>query len=108
MLFRSILFTNMIQRKPGGIAQEMGDCFAVIEFTYAESHLRFLGRIAEYIPHMEMWFVLTVSFMIVLFGRNCYERAFRPTLVKGIGCIVLLVWAIMSLSGLSTFLYFNF
>lgn len=115
MIFRAdslrdcgILFTNMIQRKPGGIAQEMGDCFAVIEFTYAESHLRFLGRIAEYIPHMEMWFVLTVSFMIVLFGRNCYERAFRPTLVKGIGCIVFLVWAIMSLSGLSTFLYFNF
>ena len=115
MLFRSasvrdfgILLANMLQRKPGGIPGEMAKCFDVIEFTYIEDHVGVLKMIAERIPYLHMWIVLGIAAAIAFLGKNCYEREFRPTLTKGLGCIVLLVWSILSLSGLSIFLYFNF
>lgn len=103
-----ILFMNMLQGRQGGIAAEMAECFHVIEFTYLEEHVEILGTLAGRMPLLHMWIVLGTAAAIALLGRNCYEREFRPTLAKGLGCIVLLVWSVMSLSGLSAFLYFNF
>lgn len=103
-----ILFRNMLSGKPGGIALEMSQCFDIIEFTYVEDHVGILGSIAGSAPHIHMWIFLVISFLVTLAGRNCYEKKFRRTVANAFGCIVLLVWSIMSLSGLSVFLYFNF
>ncbi len=47
---------------------------------------------------------------LILFARNAHQRmeAFRPNGVNFCCIFVLLVWCIVSLSGVSTFLYFNF
>lgn len=115
MLFRApsvrdfgVLFGNMLKGKPGGVADGMADCFRVIEFTYLEEHLGVLERFVGRMPHLYLWIVLGISLMIALLGRNCHEKEFRPTLAKGLGCVILLAWSVMSLSGLSIFLYFNF
>lgn len=115
MIFRAeslrdcgMLFSNLFSGKPGGVPDAMADCFRVIEFSYLEEHIGGIAKLAEYVPHLYMWFVLGIAFVIALFCRNCHEREFRPTVARGIGCVVLLVWSVMSLSGLSAFLYFNF
>lgn len=59
-------------------------------------------------------FVITafflVSFLILLGGKNAYEKmqSFRPTVIKMITTLLWLVWSIFSFAGISTFLYFNF
>lgn len=115
MLFRAdspgdygTLLSNILLGKNGGIPAEMTECFHVIEFTYLEDHVGALGAIASRMPSLHMWIVLGIAAGIAFFGRNCHEREFQPTLAKGLGCIALLVWSVMSLSGLSVFLYFNF
>ena len=102
------LLSNILLGKNGGIPAEMTECFHVIEFTYLEDHVGALGAIASRMPSLHMWIVLGIAAGIAFFGRNCHEREFQPTLAKGLGCIALLVWSVMSLSGLSVFLYFNF
>ena len=104
----SLLFRNLFMWKPGGISAELTGCFDIIEFTYLEEHLGPLQRISEAIPGLHMWIVLAAAFAIAVFGKNCYERKFKPTWQKAMGCVVMLVWSVLSLSGLSSFLYFNF
>lgn len=115
LLFRSnsladcgVLFSNMLSGKPGGVPNEMLEAFDVIEFTYLEDHIGFLGNIAGRFPSIHMWIVLGAAFLIAFLGKNCYEQEFRPSGAKALKCVILLVWAVMSLSGLSIFLYFNF
>lgn len=103
-----LLFRNLFMWKSGGISAELTGCFDIIEFTYLEEHFGVLQRIGEAIPGIHMWIVLAVSFAVAVFGKNCYEKKFEPTWQKAMGCIVMLVWSVLSLSGLSSFLYFNF
>ena len=84
------------------------DNFHVIELTYIEEHVGFLTNLIAKIPSLNMWLILLVSLFLVFFTKNCHEKEYRPTVLNAILCIVLLVWSVMSLSGLSTFLYFNF
>jgi len=53
-------------------------------------------------------FVLAVGFVLAMFPKNCHEKEFVPKKINAVGTILLLVWSIVSLSGLSSFLYFNF
>ena len=50
------------------------------------------------------------AFAIFLGCKNVNEKLaeFRPTAAKSLFTVVLLVWGLISLSGMSTFLYFNF
>lgn len=115
ILFRSesladcrIMFRNIFTWNPGGISAELISCFDVIEFSYLKEHFAIWQRICEVIPGFHMWIVLGASFATAVFGKNCYEKQFHPTCKKALGCVVMLVWSVMSLSGLSSFLYFNF
>lgn len=115
MLFRSdslkdfgILCRNIVSGKQGGIASEIIQCFDVIEFTYLEDHIGVLGGIADRFPYLHVWIVMGIAFLIIVSGKNFYEKEFRPGMIKALSCIVLMVWSVISLSGLSTFLYFNF
>lgn len=103
-----IMFRNMFSKWETGIHSELVKCFNILEFTYLEEHISLLGRLPERIYGLHIWILLIVSLGIILFCKNCYEKNFRPTLKNGMGSIVLLVWSILSFSGLSTFLYFNF
>lgn len=90
------------------ISSGLLECFNVIELTYIEEHIGFLTNLTAKIPSLNMWLVLSVSLFLVFFTKNCHEKEYKPKLGNAILCIILLVWSILSLSGLSTFLYFNF
>ena len=53
---------------------------------------------------------LAVSLVITFFGKNVIklEEEFRPGVVNACFCAILFIWSVVSLSGVSTFLYFNF
>ena len=45
---------------------------------------------------------------LVMNARNMDERVFRPNIRSAVGTAVLFVWSVLSLSGISTFIYFQF
>ncbi len=58
--------------------------------------------------------IMTVMLMyglalhLVMNTKNMSEVNLRPTLLRGLGTVVLLVWSVISLAGISTFIYFQF
>lgn len=44
----------------------------------------------------------------IFFGKNSKEIRFKPTVTRSLLTVILMVWSILSLSGVSEFLYFNF
>lgn len=58
-----------------------------------------------------LWTVFIVTALgVCLNVKNTNERldSFKPTMVNAGICAIVLVWGIISLSGISTFLYWNF
>ena len=84
------------------------ECFNIIELTYIEEHIGFLTTLTSKVPSLNMWLILLTSLILVFFTKNCHEKEYKPKFTNAILCIILLVWSVLSLSGLSTFLYFNF
>lgn len=62
------------------------------------------------ILNLVMIFIPLITTVICVFARNVQEKAqiFKPTLGNLFSTGFLLVWSVLSLSGVSTFLYFNF
>lgn len=58
--------------------------------------------------YIYMFVMLGLGYFICLGMKNLYEQEFKPTLAKAIIAPTLLVWSILSLTKVSTFLYFNF
>ena len=54
--------------------------------------------------------LLVISFVLIFLKRNAYEemKRFKPTVIRMIFACIILVWSVISLSGVSTFLYFDF
>ena len=73
-----------------------------------------LSRMTNYgilnYPNLYMLLFVTFSLWIVLFTKNTNEKiaAFKPTALNSCATIILVVWSVISFSGVSTFLYFNF
>ena len=103
-----VLFANLF--KPFSISPVLGlqEQFHYLEFTYLADHITFLENLFEKYPGIPMWIVLVIALFIALVSHNCWEKKFSPTILNAIGSIILLVWSIMSFSGISIFLYFNF
>lgn len=82
------------------------------------SEISFIGRIAEtVIPafgSIYSYVFMAVLFVCAVFAsarmKNTNERieSFKPTVGRCLLSGVLIVWSVISLSGVSTFLYFNF
>lgn len=84
------------------------DAFNLDEFWYVMKVLRMTG-----LPYSEMYLCvgfLLVSLGLVFFHKNAGEMAERFQAKAGsmVLTAVLFVWCVLSLSGVSTFLYFNF
>ena len=58
--------------------------------------------------YMMVWYV--ASLFACLGMRNTYEKtmAFKPTLANSFSTVILILYCVLSLSGVSVFLYFNF
>ncbi len=69
-----------------------------------------ISKIQSAFPYISLTFFFIASFIIILGSNNIKEKSenFKPTLCKILITVFLLIWCIISLSGISTFLYFNF
>lgn len=102
-VIKKILFFDSLS-----IRNEFVKCFELPEFIYLREHVGLMKVYCYKTWGVPMWIFLISAFFIVLNLKNSSEIEFRPTLRKAFTTIVLLVWSVMSLSGVSTFLYFNF
>lgn len=82
--------------------------FDVLEFTYIEEHIEPLLRVIQTYPQIHLGIFLIAGVFLVLVPKNLFEKNFEPKLGNAFLSMVLLVWCILSFSGISTFLYFNF
>ncbi|MBR3601456.1 MAG: MBOAT family protein [Lachnospiraceae bacterium] len=84
------------------------EAFNLGEFWYVLKILKVAA-----LPYAEYYIMILFSAFavaITFFGKNIDELAekFKPTVVSAVITAVLFVWCVVSLSGVSTFLYFNF
>lgn len=90
------------------VRAELFDSFWLPEINFVTLHLKPLFYLVGHIPGFYMWVFLLLAFGICLLGKNIRQMKFVPNLRTALFTVVLLVWSVMSLSGISTFLYFNF
>lgn len=101
-------YRNMWKGWDAGLQAGLLETFEMLEFTYIVEHVPVLTAFVGNYPWVYMAVAIVLPLMLVLFAKNCHEKEFKPTLGNACGSIVLLVWSIMTFSGVSTFLYFNF
>lgn len=102
----AIMYSNLFSG--GEVHSALLSQFELLEFTYIVEHVGALTALLNQFPWIYMAIVMVVALVIALCAPNCHEKEFKPTLPKALGSMVLLVWSILSFSGISTFLYFNF
>lgn len=90
------------------IRSELYGCFTLPEFLWLEQTFSPLGDLAEQIVGFHLWAFLFIAFFAVLNLPNSREIQFKPSLSASLTTILCLFWSIISLAGVSTFLYFNF
>ena len=89
------------------LSEGLLNCFYLNEFDVLERILHIPSPI-HYVPPIYLVLILVFCFHLCLNHKNLYEKGFVPTIGKTILSIMLLTICIFSLSGISTFLYFNF
>lgn len=90
----------------GEINESLLACFRLPEITVILSHTSL-----EASCHYFMLALFYIGALLLVLGaKNPYEKmqAFRNSIFKVCTTALLMVWCIFSLSGISTFLYFNF
>lgn len=97
-------FLGKIQK----LSMDLAECFQVDEFWYILKvlHLDNLS-VSRYIL---MFVILAAGLYFAMVGKNAAERTARLKYGAGTAAVItiLMVWCVLSFSGVSTFLYFNF
>ena len=103
----NLIVKNILKCNFGSINSSILNAFSLPEFSLLSSIFRH-GIFAD----SRLYFLLftAFAFFAVLFMKNTNERirTYKPTISISCISVVLLVWCIISFSGVSTFLYFNF
>lgn len=89
------------------IREEIYSCFRLTEFMVIEE-MTFLNSFTSRITGFHLWLFILGAFFIVLNFRNSREIDFKPTIAKSLLTVIFMLWSVVSLSGISTFLYFDF
>ncbi len=111
-------------------APSVSDAIAVIKCIFSGVFRKPMDGIVNAFNLDEFWYVLKVlhltdftysrdilmiTFTLIVllatfFGKNTLELAkkWKPDWIRGAVTVILFVWCVVSLSGVSTFLYFNF
>ena len=104
----NILLSNIFTKSWALPGDGFTDAFNLGEFWYILKMLKVatLPYAQYYIMILFSAFALVVTF----FGKNIDELAakFKPTVLNASITAILFLWCVVSLSGVSTFLYFNF
>lgn len=93
----------------GPVNENILNAFLLPEIKLLYTHIPQLGFL-EWQPQPLLTLFYGGAMALILGPTNAYEhmRTFRPTVGKLLVSVVLIVWCVMSFSGVSTFLYFNF
>ena len=95
---------------PGGFSlrPKLTECFLLEEFAFLEKRLAPFQFLSTQVTGCYLWLFLTAAFIVTLLFRNNSETEFKPTLSRSLIVILCMLWSVLSLEGISTFLYFNF
>ena len=116
VLFRSesisqtvFFLKELLKLECGPIAQELISAFQLPELVFLAQYVPGFACFS-YFPAALMWLFYGGALFLVLSRRNSYERmlSFTPGGRTMLATVFLLTWSILSFSGVSTFLYFNF
>ena len=102
------LLRKCVQFDGFAISANLYNNFYLQEIGIFVDHIGPLARIWAAIPGLNMWIFIIAAFAGCLCLKNVHEKVFVPNVKNAILTIVLLVWSIISFSGISEFLYFNF
>lgn len=86
------------------ISKNLINSFALPEFLTIQSYITPLA----YIKINYMIIYLLGALFLCIYPKNLHTRSFEPTAKKAIYSALLLFWSIVSFSGVSVFIYFNF
>ena len=98
------VFTSFSWKLHSGLMQQ----FDVLEFTYIEEHVALFMNLVKTYPQIHLLIVMLIGLFVALVPKNLYKKELKPGIGNALASVVLLVWCILSFSGVSTFLYFNF
>ena len=89
------------------ISRELYNAFLLPELILM-SKFPIIRQITSRVMGFNLWLFIFGAFFIVLNLNNSKEIEFKPTAARSAATVILTVWSVISLSGVSTFLYFNF
>lgn len=104
------LFKNLFSGKFTGKIYEVAAQLDIPEIYVIRQALEFVAPgFVNYVYLLFMFVLFALAFFLI-FRRNAYERATHNELTSRTcwGICILFIWCIISLSQVSTFLYFNF
>ena len=90
------------------VREELYSCFRLTEFTVIEEEIGLLNYLPTRIVGFHLWMFILGAFFIILNFRNSREINFKPTVAKSLLTVIFMLWSVISLSGISIFLYFDF
>jgi D-alanyl-lipoteichoic acid acyltransferase DltB (MBOAT superfamily) len=91
-----------------GVTPDLLSQYSLKEFSYIMNKIPYLQNLTVQKNAIVTFLFLFGSLLLCLCFRNNQEKEFRPTAVNALVTVFFLLWGIMSLSGISVFLYFNF
>ena len=110
MLAAGQLFKNLLSLRFNGKLFEIAAQLDISEIYVLKQALELAAPAAVNYLYLFVMLALFVLAFYLIFHKNAYERAIHNELTSGRcwGICILLIWCIISLSQVSTFLYFNF
>lgn len=99
---------KMLSLRDFTIRQELYECFQLDEIAFLIKHFSPAARLSDFVYGWPMWMFFFCAFAAVLNLPNSKQLHFRPTVWYSLATAVMLAWSVLSLSGVSEFLYFNF
>ncbi len=102
------LLKTIFSFQGGRVNWELAGCFNLDEFWYVIKVLH-LDR-WQYAHYILMVVILIAVLFLVFFGKNAvnFVKTIKPGFFHAVLITVLFVWSVLSLSGVSSFLYVNF
>lgn len=91
--FKQLVWFGNMQLSPGFI-----ESFKMVELPMVFQNHRIIS----------VFLIYAAAFHLVMNTGNMSEAELKPTLLRGAGTVFLLVWSVISLAGISTFIYFQF
>lgn len=104
-----VLFKALLRMEIGPVNANITNAFLLPELELLIHKIPHLQYFLWY-PNALLLFFFGGAMVLILGARNAREHmlAFRPNIKNMLAAALLLFWCVMSFSGISTFLYFNF